>query len=291
MSDGWFTETLHDGYGQSFEILETLAQEKTAYQDLSIFQTRALGRVLVLDGTVQTTEADEFYYHEMMAHLPLFAQEQARRVLIIGGGDGGTLREVLKHSGVEQATLVEIDERVVELSRRFLPNLSRGAFDDPRGRLIIGDGTKFVERASETFDVIIVDSTDPIGPSIPLFEEPFYRNCARLLDGRGILIRQAGVPFFQRDEYRDTHRILQNVFRDCAIALVPVPTYCGGHMALALGSDNTAHLKCDQEALSARFSRAGIDTRYYTPEIHGAALALPAFMAKALRSTPPPIQN
>jgi spermidine synthase len=158
LSDGWFTETLHDGYGQSFEILETLAQEKTAFQDLSIFQTRALGRVLVLDGTVQTTEADEFYYHEMIAHLPLFAQEQARRVLIIGGGDGGTLREVLKHSGVEQATLVEIDERVVELSRRFLPNLSRGAFDDPRGRLIIGDGTKFVERASETFDVIIVDS-------------------------------------------------------------------------------------------------------------------------------------
>ncbi|MDH3239763.1 MAG: polyamine aminopropyltransferase [Alphaproteobacteria bacterium] len=287
MTDGWFTETLHRGYGQSFEIVETLVRERTPYQDLTIFQTRALGRVLVLDGAVQTTEADEFYYHEMIAHLPLFSQERARRVLIIGGGDGGTLREVLKHPSVEQATIVEIDARVVELSREHLPKLSNGAFEDPRTHLIIGDGTKFAEESADTFDAIIVDSTDPIGPSIPLFEEPFYRSCAKRLDGRGVLIRQAGVPFFQAGEYRDTHRMLSNVFRDCTVALVPVPTYCGGHMALALASDDPENLNCGRASLDRRFSHAGIETRYYTPEIHDAALALPAFMKKALQSSPP----
>jgi spermidine synthase len=291
LSGEWFTETLHSGYGQSFEILETLVREKTAYQELTIFRTRALGRVLVLDGAVQTTEADEFYYHEMVAHLPLFSQQRPRRVLIIGGGDGGTLREVLKHPSVEHVTMVEIDERVVDLSRRYLPSLSDGAFDDPRGRLIIGDGTEFVARSADTYDVVIVDSTDPVGPSIPLFEEPFYRNCARLLDGTGVLIRQAGVPFFQKEEYRDTHSMLQNVFGQCAIALAAVPTYCGGHMALALGSENGAQLAYDQEGLNARYAQAGIETRYYTPEIHGAALTLPGFMKSTLGSTPPPIQN
>jgi len=291
VNDGWFTETLHRGYGQSFEVIETLVREKTPYQDLSILQTRALGRILVLDGAVQTTEADEFYYHEMMAHLPLFSQERARRILIIGGGDGGTLREVLKHPGVEQATIVEIDDKVVELSRRHLPGLSSGAFDDPRTRLIIGDGTKFVEETTESFDAIMVDSTDPIGPSIPLFQEPFYRDCAKRLDGRGVLIRQAGVPFFQAEEYLATHRMLGNVFGGSAVALVPVPTYCGGHMALALGSDDPAHLTCDRETLKGRFAEAGIDTRYYTPEIHRAALVLPAFMVKARQSAPPTNPN
>jgi spermidine synthase len=283
----WFTETLHRGYGQSFEVSDTLVQEETDYQKLAIYQTPALGRVLVLDGAVQTTEADEFYYHEMMAHLPIFAHGEVRRVLIIGGGDGGTLREVLKHSAVEQATMVEIDSKVVELSRAYLPGLSAGAFDDPRTRLIIGDGTAFARETDDRFDLVVVDSTDPMGPSIPLFEEPFYRDCARLLGGSGILVRQAGVPFFQKDEYREAHQMLSAVFAESALALVPVPTYCGGHMALVWASDEPAHLDRPREVLERRFQAAAVRTRYYNPQIHEAAGALPAFMAEKLAEAAP----
>ena len=282
VTGGWFTETLYPGYGQSIEIIDTLVQEKTDYQDLAIYQTPALGRVLVLDGIVQTTEVDEFYYHEMIAHLPILAHGDARRVLIIGGGDGGTLREVLKHPMIEHVSLVEIDARVVELSRRHLPGLSAGAFEDPRGRLVIADGAEFVAGTDERFDVIIIDSTDPVGPSLALFDDPFYRNCAKLLGERGILMRQAGVPFLQNEEYVAAYRKLGRVFADCAFALVAVPTYCGGHMALAWASNDPENKQRPALVIAARFRAAAIETRYYNPEIHVSAFALPAFMKAAL---------
>jgi len=282
VTGSWYTETLHPGYGQSIEIIDTLVQEKTDYQDIAIHQTQALGRVLLLDGIVQTAEADEFYYHEMIAHLPILAHGDARRVLIIGGGDGGMLREVLKHPGIEQATLVEIDSRVVELSRRHLPGLSAGAFDDPRARVVIADGAEFIARTDERFDVMIIDSTDPIGPSLALFDDPFYRNCAEHLGERGILMRQAGVPFFQKDEYVAAYRKLAGVFGDCAFALVAVPTYCGGHMALAWASQDPQNRQRSAMEITGRFRAAAIETRYYNPEIHVSAFALPAFMKAAL---------
>ena len=282
MTGTWFTETLHPGYGQSFEIANTLFHQKTAHQDLAIYETPALGRVLVLDGIVQTTEVDEFYYHEMMAHLPILAHGDAHRVLIIGGGDGGALREVLKHSNVEQATIVEIDASVVELCREHLPGISAGAFDDPRTQLVIADGTKFVAQTIEDFDVVIIDSTDPTGPSVALFEKPFYRHCRNILGARGILIRQAGVPFFQGDVYVTAYQRLSATFRDCALALVPVPTYCGGHMALAWGSDDAEHRKGLTDVIDGRFRAANIETRYYNPDMHRSAFALPAFMKAAL---------
>ena len=282
MTGGWVTETLHSGYGQSIEIIETLVQEKTDYQEIFIHQTRALGRVLVLDGAVQTTEADEFYYHEMISHLPILAHGEARRVLIIGGGDGGTLREVLKHPGVEQATLVEIDSKVVELSRRYLPGLSAGAFDNPRARVVIADGAEFLARTDERFDVMIIDSTDPVGPSLALFDDPFYRNCAERLGECGILVRQAGVPFFQKEEYVAAYRKLAGVFGDCSFALVAVPTYCGGQMALAWASNDPQNRQRSPREIAARFKAAAVETRYYNPEIHVSAFALPTFMKAAL---------
>jgi spermidine synthase len=278
----WYTEPLHPGFGQSIEIIETLVREKTDYQDIAIHQTKALGRVLLLDGIVQTSEADEFYYHEMMAHLPIVAHGDARSVLIIGGGDGGTLREVLKHSEVERATLVEIDPRVVELSRRHLPGLSAGAFDDPRARVVIADGAQFIARTDERFDVMIIDSTDPVGPSLALFDDPFYCNCAERLGERGILIRQAGVPFFQKEEYVAAYSKLRRVFGDCGFALVAVPTYCGGDMALAWASNDPQNRQRSAGEIAARFGAAAMKTRYYSPEIHMSAFALPAFMKAAL---------
>ena len=281
-TDTWLTETLYPGYGQSFEISNTLYREKTAHQDLAIYETPALGRVLVLDDVVQTTEVDEFYYHEMMAHLPILAHGDARRVLIIGGGDGGALREVLKHSNVEQATMVEIDASVVDLCREHLPGISAGAFDDPRTRLIIADGTKFVAECGENFDIVIIDSTDPIGPSVALFEQSFYRDCHDILGSHGILIRQAGVPFFQADVYTTAYARLTAIFRDCALALVPVPTYSGGHMALAWASDDPDHRNILTDTIDKRFAAAKIETRYYNPDMHRSAFALPAFMNAAL---------
>jgi spermidine synthase len=282
VTDTWITETLHPGYGQSFAITNTLYHQKTAHQELAIHDTLSLGRVLVLDGIVQTTEVDEFYYHEMMAHLAIIAHGDPRRVLVIGGGDGGVLREVLKHPNVEQATMVEIDASVVALCREHLPTISAGAFDDPRARLIIADGTKFVADTDEDFDIVIIDSTDPIGPSVPLFDTDFYRDCRRIIGKNGILLRQAGVPFFQQDVYVTAYQRLSTIFDNCALALVPVPTYCGGHMALAWGSDNHDYRKITLDEIADRIRTAGIETRYYNAEIHQSAFALPQFMKTAL---------
>lgn len=282
MNGNWFTETLHGKYGQGFEIRATLYHQKTDFQELAIYDTESLGRVLVLDGAVQTTERDEFYYHEMVTHPAILAHGEVKRVLIIGGGDGGALREALKHPGIEQVTQVEIDPSVTELCRRHLPMLSDGAFDDPRARLVFTDGVKFVAETAERFDVMIVDSTDPVGPSVQLFEDPFYRDCRRVLGERGILVRQAGVPFFQRAEFVTTHRKLKAVFKDAAFLRVAVPTYCAGDMALAWASDDAANRTRDVDVLDARYRQSGIKTRYYNPWVHRAAFSLPNYLQDAL---------
>ncbi|MGB1548679.1 MAG: polyamine aminopropyltransferase, partial [Alphaproteobacteria bacterium] len=235
MTGSWFEETLYPDFGQRLKISNVLHREKTDYQDLIIFENPQFGRVLALDGNVQTTEGDEFFYHEMLNHPAILAHGEVKRVLIIGGGDGGALREALKHP-IEKATMVEIDPSVIELSKQYLPTLSAGAFDDPRTELIIWDGTKFVAETDERFDVIIVDSTDPVGPAKVLFQEEFYTNCKRCLTERGILITQSGVPFLQGEEARDVHRRLRSLFADNGFLMVPVPTYVGGFMAIGWAS-------------------------------------------------------
>lgn len=180
MSD--YQETLYQGYGQRFSIDNMLHEVRTEHQHLVIFENARMGRVMALDGVIQTTEADEFIYHEMLTHVPILAHGAARRVLIIGGGDGGMLREVAKHKSVERITMVEIDGTVVDMCKAFLPNHSQGAFDDPRLNLVIDDGMRFVATTEERFDVIISDSTDPIGPGEVLFSENFYQACRRCLN-------------------------------------------------------------------------------------------------------------
>ncbi|CAK8744111.1 Polyamine aminopropyltransferase [Sodalis praecaptivus] len=191
-------ETLHDHFGQYFTVDNVLYRETTGQQDLVIFENAALGRVMALDGVVQTTERDEFIYHEMMAHVPLIAHGNAKKVLIIGGGDGGMLREVSRHPGVEQITMVEIDAGVVTFCQKYLPSHNAGAFDDPRFTLVIADGVDFVSQSSEKFDVIISDCTDPIGPGESLFTSDFYQGCARCLNQDGIFVAQNGVCFYSR---------------------------------------------------------------------------------------------
>ncbi|MGD9366880.1 MAG: polyamine aminopropyltransferase [Desulfobacteraceae bacterium] len=277
-----FAETLYDAYGQEFRIDEMLFEVKTDHQHVIIFHNAAFGRVLVLDGVVQTTEKDEFIYHEMMTHVPILAHGNVKRVLIVGGGDGGMLREVTRHHRIERITQVEIDRQVIDMCRTYLPNHSQGAFDDPRVEIVIDDGRHFVKSTPDRFDVIIADSTDPIGPGEALFQEDFYAQCKLCLTQGGVLVTQNGVVFMQLDEVRTTARRLDRVFSDWYFYTAAVPTYIGGIMTFAWAADDPALRHIDPATLKSRFDAGGFSTRYYTPEIHAAAFALPAYVLQAI---------
>ncbi|MGH8354506.1 MAG: polyamine aminopropyltransferase [Pseudomonas sp.] len=280
MSD--YQETLYDGYGQRFRMDKLLHEVRTEHQHLVIFENPRMGRVMALDGVIQTTEADEFIYHEMLTHVPILAHGAAKRVLIIGGGDGGMLREVSKHRSVEQITMVEIDGTVVEMCKEFLPNHSKGAYDDPRLNLVIDDGMRFVATTAEKFDVIISDSTDPIGPGEVLFSENFYQACRRCLNDGGILVAQNGTPFMQLAEVQTTASRMHGLFADWHFYQAAVPTYIGGAMAFAWGATDAESRKLPLETLRQRFAGSGIVTRYYNPEIHLGAFALPQYVLHAI---------
>lgn len=280
MNDDWFTETLYPDFQQRLSISKILLRRKTEFQDLVIFENPRFGRVLALDGVVQTTERDEFCYHEMLAHVPILAHGVARHVCIIGGGDGGALEEVLKHASVQKATMVEIDPGVVELSREFLPSICKGAFDDPRANLVFADGLKFMKETDEVFDVIIVDSTDPMGPSVPLFSQEFYADCRDRLSENGILVTQSGVTFMQEHEARDTHARMDPLFADATLYLTQVPTYGAGYMTLGWGCRGEAPRQTPLAVVEERFRAADIETQYYSPETHVASFALPAYIAR-----------
>ena len=277
----WFDEQLHGAHRQGLKVDAVLYDSETEHQRLQVFQNPQFGRFLTLDGVVQTTEGDEFIYHEMMAHTPIIAHGNARRVLIIGGGDGGMAREVLRHNAVEHVTMVEIDAGVVEFSKEYLPTLSAGAFDDPRLSLVIADGAEFVKTSEDQFDVIIVDSTDPIGPGEVLFTDTFYGRAKRLLNDGGIIVTQNGVPFMQGEELTNTMRAFRALFADATCYLATVPTYAGGPMAFGWGTDGDARAT-PLEVLEGRFAASGVTgLRYYTPEVGQAAFALPGYV-KAL---------
>jgi len=274
----WIDETLHPDFQFRLRADAVLHDGRTDFQHVVIFENAEFGRVMMLDGVVQLTQRDEFIYHEMMAHVPLFAHGHAARVLIIGGGDGGVLREVLKHAGVAQATLCEIDAGVIELAKTYFPEISAGAFGDPRTTVVIADGTRFVADTSERYDVILVDSTDPIGPAKALFSAEFYRDCQRSLAAGGLLVAQNGIPFVQGDEFRQSMAHLRGIFADATAFLATTPTYVGGPMAFGWASDDGALRQVDLEKLQARFDAAGLVTRYYAPQIHTAAFALPRYV-------------
>lgn len=230
---------------------------------------------------VQVTQRDEFVYHEMLVHVPLLAHGAVRRVLIVGGGDGGMAREVLRHSAVEHVTMVEIDKGVVTFSEKYLPTISQGAFQDKRFNLVIADGAEFVKQSQEQFDVIICDSTDPIGPGEVLFTESFYGNIKKRLAPGGIFVTQNGVPFMQPDELRNTMRAFRTLWSDVTCYTATIPTYAGGPMAFGWATDGDAR-KTSLDTLRERHAAANIDehTQYYTPEVHQAAFALPKYIQK-----------
>ncbi|GAB6967803.1 polyamine aminopropyltransferase [Komagataeibacter kakiaceti JCM 25156] len=285
MSREWISEGLYEGWRQELRVDRLLARRKSAFQDIVVFENVDLGRVLMLDGVVQITERDEFVYQEMLTHVPLLEHGDAKRVLIIGAGDGGVLRRVLEHGTVEKAVMVEIDGDVIALSKEFLPSIAGEAWTDPRAEVIVGDGIEYVTNAADgAFDVIIVDSTDPIGVGEVLFTDSFYRHCARILSANGIIVNQCGVPFMQADELRDTSARRAQFFAHVSAYVAAVPTYVGGFMTLGVAAKGAVPGQHSADVIRARAQKAGIgaDCRYWTPEMHVASFILPPYIAKNL---------
>lgn len=273
----WVSETLFPGARLSFEAERVLAESATPSQRFELIQNGVFGKMLLLDGAVQVTSADEFIYHEMMAHVPILAHGAARDVLIVGGGDCGLAEEVLKHGGVERLVQVEIDPAVIDFARQHFAEFNAAAFADPRLRIEIADGAGFVARTSERFDVILVDSTDPVGPGVALFTEGFYAGLRRCLKPDGIAITQSGVPFVQPDEFARGMRALSSVFSVVSCYILAVPTYFGGHMVLGWAGEGRQGLDVSHELLAERAGKLAL--RYWTPDVHRAAFALPRYIA------------
>ena len=284
-TDSWLNETLYPDWGQRFLVKRELARVQSAFQDIVIFESASHGRVMVLDGVIQITEADEFVYQEMLAHVPLLAHGAATNVLIIGAGDGGVLRRVLQHRSVQRAVMVEIDGEVIRLSKEFLPDIAGDAWNDKRAEVIVGDGIDYVKQAPDAaFDAIIVDSTDPIGVGEVLFTDDFYQNCARVLTQRGVVVNQCGVPFMQADELRETSARRRRFFPHVTAYVAAVPTYVGGFMTLGFATKDPALVRVPVDEARARARAAGIlgTTRYWTPELHVGAFNLPPYIAQHL---------
>lgn len=278
----WFDETDADDLIIRFAVETVVARQRTPFQDLVIFDSARFGRALALDGIVQLTEADEFYYHEMLVHVPLLAHGEARRVLVIGGGDGGAIREVLKHP-VDEVVMVELDRQVSEACRDHLSAVNAGAFEDPRLDLRFEDGVDYVARCERQFDVVLIDSTDPVpGPGEVLFGEPFYRGCRRILAPGGILISQFGVPFLYPEAVRAACRRLAHCFADVALYIVAVPVFAGGYMAFGWAGDDPGLRRLPEQTLAERLAACGIETGFYTPAFHRAAFVLPRPIAALL---------
>jgi spermidine synthase len=275
----WVEETLHRGHRVRLKADRVLFDSETEHQRLIIFENEDYGRVMMLDNIVQLTTRDEFVYHEMMAHVPLFAHGEARKALIVGGGDGGVLREALRHPEIESITLCEIDRGVIELCREHFPEISAGAYDNPRTRIVIADGTKFVAETDERFDVIIIDSTDPVGPGAVLFTREFYAGCRRCLAPGGILVTQNGLPFLQAGELKESIGYFREMFADASAYLATTPSYFGGPMSFGWATDDVEARRLRVDAIERRYADAGnFPTKYWRPDVHVAAFALPTYI-------------
>lgn len=269
--DMWLKEGQIEDAAMTYKIKETLVTKKTEYQDLAIVDTYALGRMLVLDGIVQTTIKDEYVYHEMISHIPLFTHPNPKKVLVVGGGDGGAIREVLKHPSVDKAVLCEIDKDVVDECKRFLPEISC-ALEDPRCEVFIGDGIKYVHEHKNEFDVVIVDSTDPFGAAEGLFGGSFYKEIFECLTEDGIFIAQTETPFYLPDVVKRVYEDAKAVFPITKLFMAGIPTYPSGFWSFTVGSK-----KYDPETADLS-NTIDIETKYYTKKLHNACFVLPKFV-------------
>jgi spermidine synthase len=277
-------ERLHKGYAQSMDVTRVLADERSPYQRIKIFDTVANGRVMALDDIIQITSRDESAYAEMLTHLPILEHGAVERVMIVGGGDLSIADEALKHKGVKEVVLVDIDARVVELSRELFGSFNSRAFADKRLKIEIADAFEYLGRdeAKGRFDLIVADRPDPVGPGVALFGETFYDRVRGALKLRGYATFQTGVPFYQPWEITDALRELDEFFPASGLYLTVVPTYVGGYMALSWASSGKRPLgtPAGVKAATRRFKAAKLKTDYYNPAVHAAAFALPEWVKR-----------
>jgi spermidine synthase len=263
----WFTEEQLPGLKISVQVKSIVYDTTTKFQKLAVYDTVELGRILVLDDVIQSTEIDEYLYHESLVHVPLFSHQNPENILIIGGGDGGSLREALRHPTVKEVTLVDIDDGVIDAAKRFMPNWSSG-YKDPRAKVVIADGLKFVEEAEPKYDVVIVDSTDPVGPGEALFKQDFYRSIRKALREGGMMVAQTECPLVMPELVRDIFQRISNVFPVTRLYTAPVPTYPGGWWSFTCGS-----LENDPE-VPVRTPDSSWNLKFYSPEIHARLFVL-----------------
>lgn len=274
--DLWYTEKQTDAFGITAKIRETLVTEKTDYQDLAVIDTVEFGRMLVLDGMVMTTVRDEFVYHEMVAHPALFTHPSPKHVLVVGGGDGGVIREVLKHPEVQKAVLVDIDGKVIEYSKKFLPEIA-GWLDNPRVEVKVGDGYMHIHENKNAYDVIMVDSTEPVGPAVELFSRGFYQGIYDALKEDGMFVAQTDNPWFKADLIQSVNRDVKEIFPIVRVYGANIPTYPSGLWTFTLGSKTHDPLQVDEAKIPE------LDTKYYTPRLHKSAFVLPRFVEDLIK--------
>lgn len=271
----WFTEKQTDNFGITMKVKRTLHTEQTDFQKLDMVETVEWGNMLLLDDMVMTSVKDEFVYHEMVAHIPLFTHPDPKEVLVVGGGDGGVIREVLKHPSVNKATLVDIDGKVIEYSKKYLPEIA-GKLEDPRVEVKVGDGFMHIAESDNQYDCIMVDSTEPVGPAVNLFTKGFYAGIAKALKEDGLFVAQSDNPWFKGDLIQSVQKDVKEIFPITRLYTANIPTYPSGIWAFTIGSKKYDPLEVKEE----RFHP--IETKYYTKELHKAAFVLPKFVQDLL---------
>ena len=279
----WFSENHTDNVKFSVKVTKQLFSGKSDFQQIDVFESPEFGRFLTLDGYMMLTEKDEFIYHEMITHVPMAVHPDPKRILVIGGGDGGTVRELLKYPCVERIDLVEIDEEVVDVCRKYLPQTAK-CLDNKDGRInfFFEDGLKYIRHCEDMYDIIIVDSTDPFGPGEGLFTMEFYGNCEKALKSDGIMVNQHESPFYDEDAYamQRAHKRIVSSFDVCRVYQAHIPTYPSGHWLFGFASKKY-HPVHDLNA--AKWNLLGLKTKYYNTRLHAGAFCLPNYVEEMLR--------
>ncbi|MBS4209722.1 polyamine aminopropyltransferase [Bacillus sp. FJAT-50079] len=276
----WYTEEHTPNVRFSLKVEQHLYSGKSEFQKIDVLQTAEFGKLLTLDGLVMVTEKDEFIYHDMIVHVPMATNPNIKKVLVIGAGDGGTVRELTKYDNVERIDMVEIDKMVVDVCREFIP-LTASKLDDPRVNLYFEDGLKFVRDKENEYDLIIVDSTDPFGPGEGLFTKEFYGNCYKALNEEGILVNQHESPFYSEYSHsmQRAHKRIVDFFPVCKVYQAHIPTYPSGHWLFGFASKKFDPIQdLDAEA----WNRLGLQTKYYNTDIHVGSFALPNYVKEQL---------
>lgn len=279
MSQEFYKEITPAGFGIAIKVKEVLFSEQSPFQKVEIIDTdSALGKILTLDDLMMTTEGDEYFYHEMIAHIPMMSHKNPKSILVIGGGDGGTVREVLKHDTVEKVVLCEIDGMVIDACKKYLPTIA-GKLDDSRVEVLVQDAIEYIKNKENEFDIVLIDSTDPMGPGEGLFTEEFYTNVRKSLKKGGIVAAQSESPVVNKEEIKKMYTLLKKVFPITSTYTSPIPTYPGGYWAWAFCSQEVEPLSYIDERRCEEITKT---SKIYNKEYHKARFALPNFLKEIL---------